>query len=104
MKQWVVCYDHGPHMATEVVVEARYADTARKRGIAAAQAKGHSPHINWVKLVGPVVKQESEMKVYIVCFRGTVYGVYGSRKKALAAAKAQYGDLYDVEILEKEVR
>ena len=44
------------------------------------------------------------MKVYIVCFRGTVYGVYDSREKALASAKAEYGDLYDVEILEKEVK
>lgn len=110
MKKWVVCYDHGPHMATEVIVEARYADTARKRGIAAARAKGHHPLINWVKLVGPVVEQEqeSEMKestrVYIVCFRGTVYCVYDSQKKALAGAKAEYGDLYDVEILEKEVK
>ena len=44
------------------------------------------------------------MKVYIVCFRGTVYGVYDSREKARAGAKALYGDLYDVEILEKEVK
>lgn len=50
MKKWVVCYDYGPHMATEVIVEARYADTARKRGIAAAKARGHHPLINWVKL------------------------------------------------------
>lgn len=44
------------------------------------------------------------MTVYIVCFRGTVYGVYDSREKALKAAKAQYGDIYDVNILEKEVK
>jgi hypothetical protein len=41
------------------------------------------------------------MTVYIVCFRGTVYGVFDSREKAVAS---EYGDLYDVEILEKEVK
>ena len=41
------------------------------------------------------------MKVYIVIYRGTVYGVYDSKEKALAS---EYGDLYDVEILEREVK
>lgn len=41
------------------------------------------------------------MKVYIVIYRGTVYGVYDSREKALAS---EYGDLYDGEILEREVK
>lgn len=54
--------------------------------------------------VGTVGNKEQAMTVYIVCFRGTVYGVYDSREKALAGAKAEYGDLYDVEILEKEVK
>lgn len=40
------------------------------------------------------------MTVYIVVYRGTVYGVYDSREKALAS---EYGDLYDAEILEREV-
>jgi len=43
------------------------------------------------------------MKVYIVYFRGTIYGVYDSREKARAGAKAYYGDLYDVSILERTV-
>jgi len=41
------------------------------------------------------------MKVYIVCYRGTVYGVFDSREKAVAS---EYGDLYDTTILEKEVQ
>ena len=41
------------------------------------------------------------MKVYIVVYRGTVYGVYDSKEKALAS---EYGDLYDSEILEREVK
>lgn len=41
------------------------------------------------------------MTVYIVVYRGTVYGVYDSREKAVAS---EYGDLYDSEILEKEVK
>jgi hypothetical protein len=41
------------------------------------------------------------MTVYIVCFRGTVYGVFDSREKAVAS---EYGDLYDVSILEMEVK
>ncbi len=41
------------------------------------------------------------MKVYIVVYRGTVYGVYDSKEKALAS---EYGDLYDTEILEREVK
>jgi hypothetical protein len=40
------------------------------------------------------------MKVYIVVYRGTVYGVFDSREKAQTS---EYGDLYDVEILEREV-
>lgn len=40
------------------------------------------------------------MKVYILVYRGTVYGVFDSREKATAA---EYGDLYDSEILEREV-
>ena len=40
------------------------------------------------------------MTVYIVCYRGTIYGVYDSREKAAAS---EYGDLYDAEILERSV-
>lgn len=40
------------------------------------------------------------MKVYLVCYRGTVYGVYDSLEKARAS---EYGDLYDAEIIEREV-
>ena len=43
---------------------------------------------------------EPNMTVYIVVYRGTVYGVYDSREKATAS---EYGDLYDTEILEREV-
>jgi hypothetical protein len=41
------------------------------------------------------------MTVYIVVYRGTVYGVFDSKEKALAS---QYGDLYDTVILETEVQ
>ena len=41
------------------------------------------------------------MMVYIVCYRGTVYGVFDSREKAVAS---EYGDLYDANIIEKEVK
>ncbi len=41
------------------------------------------------------------MIVYIVYLRGTVYGVFDSREKAVAS---QYGDLYDVTIIEMEVK
>ena len=41
------------------------------------------------------------MKVYVVCYRGTVYGVFDSREKAVTS---EYGDLYDTNILEKEVQ
>ncbi len=40
------------------------------------------------------------MTVYIVVYRGTVYGVYDSREKAVAS---EYSDLYDAEILERAV-
>lgn len=40
------------------------------------------------------------MKVYIVNYRGTIYGVYSTYEKALAS---EYGDLYDATIIEKEV-
>lgn len=40
------------------------------------------------------------MKVYIVNYRGTIYGVFDSREKAVAS---EYGDLYDTTILEMEV-
>ena len=39
--------------------------------------------------------------VYIVFYRGTIYGVFDSREKAVAS---QYGDLYDVTIIEMEVK
>jgi len=39
--------------------------------------------------------------VYIVFYRGTIYGVFDSREKAVAS---QYGDLYDVSIIEVEVK
>jgi hypothetical protein len=41
------------------------------------------------------------MKVYIVNYRGTVYGVFSSKEKAMAS---KYGDLYDTNILEVEVQ
>jgi hypothetical protein len=41
------------------------------------------------------------MVVYIVVYRGTIYGVYDSREKALAS---EYGDLYEATILEQEVK
>ena len=41
------------------------------------------------------------MTVYIVCYRGTVYGVYDSLEKARSS---EYADLYDSEILEKELK
>ena len=40
------------------------------------------------------------MKVYIVSYRSTIYGVYSTYEKALAS---EYADLYESEILEKEV-
>ena len=40
------------------------------------------------------------MKVYIVNYRGTIYGVFDSREKAVAS---EYGDLYDTTIIEQEV-
>ena len=40
------------------------------------------------------------MKVYIVCYRGTVYGVFDSLEKARASREA---DIYDAVILEQEV-
>lgn len=45
--------------------------------------------------------KEQMMKVYILIYRGTVYGVFDSREKALAS---EYGDLYDTEIVVKEVQ
>jgi len=39
--------------------------------------------------------------VYIVNYRGTIYGVFDSREKAVAS---EYGDLYDVSIYEMEVQ
>jgi hypothetical protein len=39
--------------------------------------------------------------VYIVYYRGTVYGVFDSREKALAS---EYGDLYETSIIEMEVK
>ena len=41
------------------------------------------------------------MKVYIVNYRGTIYGVFNSREKAVAS---EYGDLYDTNIIEMEVK
>lgn len=41
------------------------------------------------------------MKVYIINYRGTIYGVYDSREKAQASV---YGDIYDASIIEMEVR
>ena len=41
------------------------------------------------------------MKVYILVYRGTVYGVFDSREKARAARRS---DLYDAEILERRVQ
>jgi hypothetical protein len=40
------------------------------------------------------------MVVYIVVYKGTVYGVFDSKEKALAS---EYGDLYDTHILERVV-
>lgn len=41
------------------------------------------------------------MKVYIVNYRGTIYGVFDSHEKAVAS---EYGDLYDTNIIEMEVK
>ena len=41
------------------------------------------------------------MKVYIVIYRGTIYGVFDSMEKALAS---EYGDLYDTNILRKTIQ
>jgi hypothetical protein len=41
------------------------------------------------------------MTVYIVVYRGTVYGVFDSMEKALAS---EYGDLYDANILRRTVK
>ncbi len=41
------------------------------------------------------------MVVYIVVYRGTIYGVYDSYEKARSS---EYGDLYDTTILEQEVK
>lgn len=40
------------------------------------------------------------MKVYIVNYRGTIYGVFDSLEKARAS---EYGDLYDTIIHERDV-
>jgi len=40
------------------------------------------------------------MTVYIVNYRGTVYGVFDSRDKAV---NSEYGDLYDTVIIEMTV-
>ena len=40
------------------------------------------------------------MKVYIVNYRGTIYGVFDSYEKARAS---EYADLYESEIIEKDV-
>jgi len=41
------------------------------------------------------------MVVYIVSYRGTIYGVFDSRRKA---QDSEYGDLYDACIIEMEVK
>lgn len=41
------------------------------------------------------------MTVYIVVYRGTIYGVFDSREKAI---ESEYGDLYDTYIFEQEVQ
>ena len=41
------------------------------------------------------------MKVYIVNYRGTIYGVFDSYEKAVAS---EYGDLYDTNIIEMEIK
>ena len=39
--------------------------------------------------------------VWIVNYRGTIYGVFDSREKAVAS---EWGDVYDVSIIEMEVK
>lgn len=39
-------------------------------------------------------------KVYIVVYRGTIYGVFDSHEKALAS---EYGDYFDAQIIERNV-
>ena len=41
------------------------------------------------------------MKVYIVSYRGTIYGVFDSYEKAAAS---EHADLYDAHISEYEVK
>ncbi len=54
---------------------------------------------NIYKLKAPTM--ETKMTVYIVNYRGTIYGVFDSREKAVAS---EYGDLYDTNIIEMEVK
>lgn len=41
------------------------------------------------------------MYVYIVNYRGTIYGVFSSMDKALAS---EFGSIYDANIIMKEVK
>ncbi len=47
------------------------------------------------------------MTVYVMNYKGTIYGVYTSYTKAIEAAEAKFGveaTLYDVAITQKEVQ
>lgn len=43
-----------------------------------------------------------KMKVYILSYRGTIYGVFGAYDKALAYARKEFGCL-EFHIMEKDV-
>jgi hypothetical protein len=63
-----------------------------------------SHHPCWFVLRSPVLLfpgGDEAMKVYIVVYRGTVYGVFDSREKASAS---EYGDLYDANIMEMDIK
>jgi hypothetical protein len=49
IKTWEVCYDYGPHMSTEILVQAKTAEQARKKAIDTAKLRGHHPLINYIK-------------------------------------------------------
>jgi hypothetical protein len=44
------------------------------------------------------------MKVYIVAYRGTIYEIFDSREKAEWFLRYKFGDMYDIEVVEREVK
>ena len=64
------------------------------------QAKWDQKNLD--RMTGHTVNSAEDLmkKVYIVNYRGTIYGVFDSREKALAS---EYGDYLDAQILERVV-